>query len=106
MLICGGYDKHIPYEPMGPAVCQKVKTLVLMGDTGPKIEAAVRKTQDYQEGAPEILHAKNMEEAVALARGAAKPGDVVSLSPASASFDMYPGFEARGRHFKELVRGL
>lgn len=106
VLICGGYDKHIPYEPMGPAVCQKVKTLVLMGDTGPKIEAAVRKTQDYQEGAPEILHAKNMEEAVALARGAAKPGDVVSLSPASASFDMYPGFEARGRHFKELVRGL
>lgn len=106
VLICGGYDKHIPYEPMGPAVCQKVKTLVLMGDTGPKIEAAVRKTQDYQEGAPEILHAKNMEEAVALARGAAKPGDVVSLSPASASFDMYPGFEARGRHFKELVNGL
>ena len=104
MLIAGGYDKHIPYEPLGPAIRGRVKTLVLMGDTGPKIEQAVREAQG---GAlPEILHAKDMEEAVSLARNAARPGDVVSLSPASASFDMYPGFEARGRHFKELVNGL
>ena len=104
VLIAGGYDKHIPYEPLGPAIRGRVKTLVLMGDTGPKIEQAVREAQG---GAlPEILHAKDMEEAVSLARNAARPGDVVSLSPASASFDMYPGFEARGRHFKELVNGL
>ena len=43
---------------------------------------------------------------VALARGAAKPGDIVSLSPASASFDVYPNFEVRGRHFKQIVNGL
>ncbi|WP_322175046.1 UDP-N-acetylmuramoyl-L-alanine--D-glutamate ligase [Acutalibacter caecimuris] len=106
VLICGGYDKHIPYEPLGPAICQKVKTLILLGDTGPKIEAAVRASAAYQAGRPEILHAGNMGEAVALAQAAAASGDVVSLSPASASFDLYPGFEARGRHFKELVNGL
>lgn len=106
ILICGGYDKHIPYEPLGEPICQRVKTLILMGDTGPKIETAVRGAKNYQESCPEILHAKDMEQAVSLARSAAKPGDVVSLSPASASFDMYPGFEARGRHFKELVAAL
>lgn len=104
VLICGGYDKHIPYGPLGPAIRGRVKALVLMGDTGPKIEQAVREAQGG--GLPEFLHARDMEEAVALARSAARPGDVVSLSPASASFDMYPGFEARGRHFKELVNGL
>ena len=106
VLLCGGYDKHIPYEPLGPAICAKVKALVLMGATGPKIEAAVRASENYREGAPVILHAQNMEEAVALAQKAAGPGDVVSLSPASASFDRYPNFEARGRHFKELVNKL
>ncbi len=105
ILICGGYDKHIPYEPLGPAIRGRVKALVVMGDTGPKIEAAVREA-DSAGPLPEIFHAKDMAEAVALARAAARPGDVVSLSPASASFDMYPGFEARGRHFKELVNGL
>lgn len=105
ILICGGYDKHIPYGPLGPAIRGRVKALVVMGDTGPKIEAAVREA-DSAGPLPEIFHAKDMAEAVALARAAARPGDVVSLSPASASFDMYPGFEARGRHFKELVNGL
>ena len=46
------------------------------------------------------------EQVLALARGAARPGDVVSLSPASASFDAYPNFEARGRHFKQIVNAL
>ncbi len=106
VLICGGYDKHIPYAPLGPVICDKVKALVVMGDTGPKIEEAVRQAGNYQEGAPAILRAKTMEEAVALARQHARPGDVVSLSPASAAFDLYPNFEVRGRHFKELVGAL
>jgi len=106
ILICGGYDKHIPYEPLGSPICQRVKELILMGDTGPKIEAAVRGCAEYKEGSPGIHHVKDMPEAVALAHALARPGDVVSLSPASASFDLYPGFEARGRHFKELVNQL
>lgn len=106
ILICGGYDKHIPYEPLGAPICQKVKELILMGDTAPKIEEAVRSCPEYAEGRPAIRHVKDMPEAVSLAHELAAPGDVVSLSPASASFDMYPGFEARGRHFKELVNQL
>ena len=43
---------------------------------------------------------------MALARSAAKPGDIVSLSPASASFDAYPNFEARGKHYKQIVNSL
>ena len=106
ILICGGYDKHIPYDPLGPVICEKVKTLIVMGATGPKIEEAVRSAENYSENAPIILHAANMEEAVNAARGTAQPGDVVSLSPASAAFDLYKNFEVRGRHFKELVHQL
>lgn len=106
ILICGGYDKHIPYDPLGPVICDKVKTLIVMGDTGPKIEEAVRRAPNYNEGEPVILRVKNMEEAVAAARQSGKAGDIVSLSPASAAFDLYPNFEVRGRHFKELVNRL
>ncbi len=106
ILIAGGYDKKIPYEPLAPELLAHVKTLILMGATGPRIEAALKAHPDYKEGAINILHAEGMEEAVALARQAAQPGDVVSLSPASASFDLYPNFEVRGRHYKEIVNNL
>ena len=106
ILIAGGYDKKIPYEPLAPEILAHVKVLVLMGATGPRIEKAVREAEGFAESGLEILHANTMEEAVALARGAAKPGDIVSLSPASASFDVYPNFEVRGRHFKQIVNGL
>ena len=106
VLIAGGYDKKIPYEPLAPELLAHVKVLVLMGATGPRIEAAVRAQPGFAASGLAILHAGSMEEAVALARGAARPGDVVSLSPASASFDAYPNFEARGRHFKQIVNAL
>ena len=106
ILIAGGYDKKIPYEPLAPELLAHVKTLVLMGATGPRIEAAVRAEPGFAESGLAILHAGSMEEAVALARSAAKPGDIVSLSPASASFDAYPNFEARGRHYKQIVNSL
>ena len=106
ILICGGYDKHIPYEPLGAPICQRVKELILMGHTAEKIEQAVLSCPQYSETHPNIHHVSDMQEAVSLAHELAAPGDVVSLSPASASFDLYPGFEARGRHFKELVSRL
>ena len=106
ILIAGGYDKKIPYEPLAPELLAHVKVLVLMGATGPRIEEAVRSQPGFAESGLVILHASSMEEAVALARGAAKPGDVVSLSPASASFDVYPNFEVRDRHFKQIVNSL
>ena len=106
ILIAGGYDKKIPYEPLAPEILAHVKTLVLMGATGPRIEAAVRGCAGFDESALTILHADSMQHAVELARGAAQPGDVVSLSPASASFDLYPNFEVRGRDYKNIVNNL
>lgn len=106
LLIAGGYDKHIPFEPLGPAVCDKVKTLILLGDTAQKIQDAVQAAPQYQEGCPEILRVDNMEQAVAAAAAHAQPGDIVSLSPACAAFDLYPNFEVRGRHYKDIVNGL
>ena len=106
LLIAGGYDKKIPYEPLAPEIIAHVKTLVLMGATGPRIEKAVREHPDFDESQLTILHADNMQHAVELARDAAKPGDIVSLSPASASFDLYPNFEVRGRDYKNIVMQL
>ena len=77
-----------------------------MGATGPRIEEALRAHPDFREEDMTILHASDMRDAVAQARAAAKPGDIVSLSPASASFDLYPNFEARGREYKQIVMEL
>lgn len=77
-----------------------------MGATGPIIEREVRACPGFAESGLVILHADSMQDAVEQARAAAKPGDIVSLSPASASFDHYPNFEARGREYKEIVHNL
>ena len=106
ILIAGGYDKHIPYEPLAPEIIAHVKNLVLMGATGPRIEKAVRECPGFDETALPIQHADDMQHAVELARAAAKPGDIIILSPASASFDLYPNFEVRGREFKKIVNAL
>ena len=96
VLIAGGYDKKISYAPLAPELIAHVKVLVLMGATGPIIEREVRACPGFAESGMQILHAETMQQAVELARAAAKPGDIVSLSPASASFDCYPNFEVRG----------
>ena len=106
IIIAGGYDKHIPYEPLGPVINNKVKTLILLGDTAPKIEAAVKGADNYDPDAITIINVSNMEEAVAAATEHAQKGDIVSLSPASASFGLYRNFEERGNHFKSIVNGL
>ncbi len=105
ILIAGGYDKHIPFDPMAPYVVKKVKTLYLCGDTAEKIEKCIRSYEGY-DGKPEIIRVENIEQAVQLARKTALSGDIVTLSPACASFDRYPNFAARGNHFKELVNNL
>lgn len=106
ILIAGGYDKKIPYDGLGPVICDKVKCLILMGATAPKIKAAVLNADNYSDGNPTIIEVSNMEEAVAKAREAAQPGDLVSMSPASASFDLYKNFDQRGKHFKKIVNEL
>ena len=105
-IIAGGYDKHIPYEPLGPVINDKVKTLILLGDTAPKIEDAVKNADNYNAGEIKIINVTNMEEAVAAAVENTAEGDIVSLSPASASFGLYRNFAERGNHFKSIVNGL
>ena len=106
ILIAGGYDKHIPYEPLAPFVCEKVKTLILCGATAEKIATAVENCKIYNNKTLQIIKAKDIPDAVRIAHQTAKSGDIVSLSPASASFDFYPNFEVRGKHFKQLVMDL
>ena len=106
VLIAGGYDKHLDYTELGDVICDKVKVAILMGATADKIETAIRGSKKYKEGAPVIFRVKDMAEAVACARENAVEGDIVSMSPASASFDLYKDFDARGKHFKALVNAL
>ncbi len=106
ILIAGGYDKKIPYEPLAPFVCEKVKTLILCGATADKIENAVKNHNEYDSNKLQVIRAIDIPEAVKIAYKEANPGDIVSLSPASASFDFYPNFEVRGKHFKQLVNDL
>jgi len=106
ILLAGGYDKQIPFQPMAQAVVEKVRLLILTGPTAGAIEQAIVSHPQYDAAQMPILHARDLPQAVALARDNAVPGDVVLLSPACASFDAYPNFEARGKHFKELVAAM
>ena len=106
ILIQGGSDKGISFEPMADEICQKCKILILMGQTKEKIKDAVMSSSLYTEGSPRIVIVNDMKEAVETAHKLAESGDIVSLSPACASFDMYRMFEERGAHFKQLVNEL
>ncbi len=106
IVLAGGYDKKIPFEPLAPVLIERAKVLILMGVTALKIKTAVTSCEGYDPNALEIIEVPSMEEAVQAARKAAKEGDIVTLSPACASFDMYPNFEARGVHYKSLVNAL
>lgn len=106
ILIAGGYDKHLDYTELGDVICDKVKIAILMGATADKIETAIRSSSRYSDNNPVIVRVRDMEEAVKCAHERAVSGDIVSMSPASASFDLYKDFDARGKHFKSLVNAL
>ena len=105
ILIAGGYDKHIPYDVLGPEICAHVKQVFLCGATAPQIRAAVENCADFQ-GQVEMTDCGNFENAVRTAAAAAKEGDVVLMSPASASFDEFKNFMVRGEFFKKIVKEL
>ena len=106
ILIAGGYDKHIPYDVLGPEICAHVKKLFLGGATGEKIRQAVVSCPDYDPQMLEIVDCGTFEPAVRAAAAAAKEGDVVLMSPASAAFDQFKNFMVRGEFYKKLVREL
>ena len=103
ILIAGGYDKHIPYDVLGPEICEHVKKVFLCGATGPQIRAAVENCGGEQ---PEMVDCGKFENAVKAAAAAAQEGDVVLMSPASASFDEFKNFMVRGEFFKKLIMEL
>ena len=106
ILIAGGYDKHIPFAPLGPEIVEHVKTLILCGATAPKIYDAVLASRQYAPGMPKILWEDDFYEAIRLASREAKAGDVVILSPAGPAFDKFKNFMVRGKEFKKTVMEL
>ena len=103
ILIAGGYDKHIPYDVLGQPICDHVKLLLLTGATAPKIRECVENIEGEH---PPIIEVENLETAVQEAAARAESGDVVIMSPASASFDRFKNFMERGKLFKALVEEL
>lgn len=106
IVIAGGSDKKLDYSQLAEPINTYVKTLVLLGETADSIEAAVKAYPHYSTDKCRIVRVKTMEEAVNAAQKSAKNGDVVTLSPASASFDLYKNFEERGQHYKDIVNSL
>ena len=105
ILIAGGYDKHIPYDVLGPEICAHVKQVFLCGATAPQIRAAVENCADFH-GQVEMTDCGNFENAVRTAAASAREGDIVLMSPASASFDEFKNFMIRGEFFKQIVKEL
>ncbi len=105
ILIAGGYDKHIPFDVLGPEIVDHVKLLILCGATAGKIRECVENAPNYQ-GQPEMVTIPDFKAAVETASLRAGDGDVVLLSPACAAFDQFKNFMERGRVFKQIVSGL
>ncbi len=102
ILIAGGYDKGLPFDQMAKAISGKLKALILIGVTADKIEQSIKKTGVI----PPTYRAKTLAEAVKKAHDISASGDVVLLSPACASYDMFVNFVQRGNMFAELVKQL
>jgi UDP-N-acetylmuramoylalanine--D-glutamate ligase len=118
IIIAGGYDKHIPFDDFGEKIAEKTKAAILFGQTAERIAASIdeslraqrsnlhpRDTR-YEMRDMNVVIVNSLAEAVQCARNLAAPGDVVLLSPACASYDMFENYEHRGREFITLVRQL
>lgn len=106
VLIAGGYDKNLDYVPIAKPIVDKVKKLILIGQTSGKIYECVKEEAEKQNTKIDIYMCNTLEETVNLAKRVAKPHQVVLFSPASASFDMFKNFADRGEQFKKLVNEL
>jgi UDP-N-acetylmuramoylalanine--D-glutamate ligase len=116
IIIAGGYDKNIPFDKLGEKITQKAKAAILIGKTASKIDKAIQNAQmslreaqrrsNLQSINTKIELVDSLAEAVQLAHQLAASGDVVLLSPACASYDMFENYEQRGQEFTRLVKGL
>lgn len=106
ILIAGGYDKNLDYTPISKPIIEKVKCLILLGQTSGKIFEAVKEELEQQNKRLPIYMCNTLQETIDIAKKYSRSGDVVLFSPASASFDMFKNFADRGNKFKELVNNL
>ncbi len=123
IIIAGGYDKNLPFDELGEKIAKNAKAAILLGQTAEKIADAIRNAKMSLRGAKqrsnlnkrdtkyEIRDTKievvnSLAKAVDLAKSIAEPGDVVLLSPACASYDMFDNFQQRGRQFCKLVKEI
>jgi len=106
VVMAGGYDKNLDYVPMVPLLLAKAKHLVLCGAASPKIRAAVEADPMYPSSGLTLHDEDDFAKAVLLTSKLAESGDIVTLSPACASFDKFANFEERGNYFKKLVNEL
>lgn len=103
-VICGGYDKHIPFAPLAEALCERAKTVFLTGATANAIKKAIDECEAPIK--PSVLMMPDFEIAVRFAANVSLRGDVLLLSPGCASFDAFPNFMVRGETFKKIIRDL
>ena len=106
IVICGGADKNLSFEPLADVLCARAKAVVLTGQTAERIRQVLSTRPEVQSGALPILGDPDFRRAVELARDAAVEGDTVLLSPACTSFDAFRNFEERGDRFCEIVRSF
>lgn len=106
VIICGGYDKNIPFEPLAEAIlsCDTIKAAVLTGATRDKIMTSIENSPLYKGSSVKVESEADFTEAVKLASRLADEGETVLLSPACASFDAFPNFEVRGEKFASVVK--
>ena len=106
IAICGGYDKHIPFDTLGDELCQLTKAVFLTGDTAGKIRDAVTASAYYKDSSVELFIIEDFDSCIRAAAEYAVAGDIVLFSPACASFDKFKNFAERGKHFKKLIMEL
>ncbi len=114
IIIAGGYDKNLPFAELGEKIVQKAKAAILIGQTAPKIAEAINNAQtslrakrsNLNQQDTKVELADSLAEAVQLANQLAASGDIVLLSPACASYDMFENYEQRGYEFIRLVQEL
>ena len=106
ILIAGGYDKNLDYTPIAKPILEKVKGLILIGQTAGKIFNAVKEEAEIENKKIDTYICETLEDTVKIAKKIAKKGQIVLFSPASASFDMFKNFEERGICFKNIVNNI
>lgn len=106
VLIAGGADKNLDYTPIGKPIVDKVKSLILIGETANKIYDAVKNELEKENKKLDIHMCETFKESIELAKRIAKPGQIVLFSPASTSFDMFKDMYDRGNKFKEEVYSI